>query len=138
MTRIIGDDVARFWSKVDRSAGPDACWLWMGARRPQGYGLFWHRTRMVSAHRYSYELEHGPIPEGLYIDHVHARGCRSTSCVNPAHLEVVTFEENMRRWSATVTHCKRGHPYNEANTYVRRDRPGNRMCKACRREREAA
>lgn len=55
------------------------------------------------AHRYSYELHHGPIPEGLTIDHVHANGCRNVDCVNPAHLEAVTQAENNRRaWEAGV------------------------------------
>lgn len=138
MTRIVGDDLARFWSKVDKDSSPDGCWLWTAAKRPTGYGIFWRRDRMVSAHRFIYEREVGPIPDGMFIDHVYAKGCRSTSCVNPAHLEVVTFGENMRRWSESVTTCKRGHAYDSANTYVRKDRPGNRMCKACRRERRAA
>ena len=140
MSRIIGNDTARFWSKVDKTSSPDGCWLWTAAKRPSGYGVFWLRSanRMVTAHRYAYEISVGPIPDGLHIDHVHARGCRSTSCVNPAHLEPVTFDENMRRWSATITSCKNGHPYTPENTYVRKDRPGNRMCKACRRERQAA
>lgn len=49
------------------------------------------------AHRVAYELAIGPIPEGLTIDHVKARGCTRVDCCNPAHLEAVTYAENQHR-----------------------------------------
>lgn len=53
----------RFWSHVDTSGGIFACWPWTGIRNNTGYGLFDPgRTRRVLAHRYAYELRHGPIP----------------------------------------------------------------------------
>lgn len=100
--RIIGDDERRFWSYVDQD-GPGGCWLWTGARTTAGYGTFSVDSGSVYAHRWSYEHHVGPIPEGLTIDHVHARGCRHTHCVNPEHLEAVTQAENNRRaWEAGV------------------------------------
>lgn len=87
----------RFWQKVERT---DSCWLWLGAKNDKGYGQLCRTgarngepARLIYAHRVSYELMIGLIPEGLVIDHL----CRNASCVNPAHLEAVTFTENVRR-----------------------------------------
>jgi len=73
----------------------NACWLWKGARvvnkAGNGYGVFGNPPRL--SHRISYTQYVGPIPPGLTLDHV----CHTTGCVNPAHLEPATFEENTRR-----------------------------------------
>lgn len=81
----------RFWAKVDKCR--DGCWVWTAKGTPAGYGQFRVDGVDVYAHRFSYELHVGPIPDGLQIDHL----CRVTSCVNPAHLEPVTGAENLRR-----------------------------------------
>ncbi len=85
----------RFWSKVDRSAGADACWPWL-AHADGGYGRFMYEGRPHPAHRIAYQLAVGPIPLDLEIDHL----CYVTRCVNPAHLEAVTRQENLRRSNA--------------------------------------
>lgn len=120
------------------------CWVWQGWRvTPRRiYGGFTTRlltTRNWLAHRLSYELHKGPIPEGLHVDHV----CRNTLCVNPDHLEAVTVRENILRSEASSaqrarqTHCKRGHEFTEENTYRRKDhRNGRRMCRQCGRDRQ--
>lgn len=130
----------RFMVKVDQR-GDTECWPWLARKLPTGYGIFYRDGRYDYAHRVSYELHVEPIPTGLTIDHVLARGCVSRSCVNPAHLEPVTMRENTLRSSspaamqARQTHCKRGHEFTPANTYVHR---GARHCKACRADRRSA
>lgn len=123
----------RFWPKVDRSRGADACWLWTGARTGPGrtYGSFLYEGRNARAHRVAYTLVNGPIPDGLTIDHL----CRVRLCVNPSHLEAVTNHENLLRGEGFVannsrkTHCPQGHPYdiNEGNRK-------HRGCSRCRLE----
>lgn len=83
---------ARFWMKAS-PAPADACWIWWGARGRSGYGNFGVGKKTYLAHRAAYELVNGPIPEGLDLDHL----CRNKRCVNPSHLEPVTFLTNMRR-----------------------------------------
>lgn len=96
------------------------CWDWTG-KTLDGYG----RLTGEYAHRVSYELFVGPIPDGLELDHL----CNRPLCVNPAHLEPVTHDENMRRAAERRTHCKRGHEFTPENTYVRAC--GARQCRRC-------
>lgn len=136
--------VERFWTKVDRRE-PDECWPWQAALDRDGYGCFYDGKRMVAAHRFAYGLAYGAIPAGLTIDHVAKRGCTQRNCMNPAHLEAVTFAENVaRRIHRTgprrvlKTHCKRGHPLAGDNLYLRTT-PGGavwRVCKICQRAAE--
>lgn len=78
----------RFWSYVEKS---DRCWGWSGPMNGDGYGKFSIGTKKVSAHRFSYELLVGSIPDGMEIDH----SCRVRSCVNPAHLQAATRKQNV-------------------------------------------
>ena len=95
------------------------------------FGLRSHGTKKttVKAHRFAYERAHGPIPEGLVLDHL----CRNTKCVNPAHLEAVTSQENHRRadWKAQLV-CKRGHAMTPENVYTK-PWTGDRQCRICRK-----
>lgn len=115
------------------------CWPWTGRRSKGGYGRCRYRRKMWSVHRLVYTLLVGPIPEGLTIDHVRARGCASTACCNPAHLEPVTLRENLLRGdtfqarNAAQTHCPHGHAYSGENLYV--NPSGWRLCRTCARER---
>lgn len=75
----------RFWPKVDKSGGPEACWPWTGCvNRVDQCGWMWGGPGrpMQRAHRVAWELAHGPIPAG----HVIARTCDTKLCVNPAHM----------------------------------------------------
>jgi hypothetical protein len=112
------------------------CIEWTAYCGDNGYGRFYLDGKGALAHRWSYEHHVGPIPDGLVIDHL----CRNHACVNPEHLEPVTAQENYRRGVAreatrehfaAITHCKRGHEFDEANT--RLDSKGNRACLSCKR-----
>jgi len=86
----------KFWPRVDRG-DMSGCWPWLAGINQYGYGILWHGGRNQMAHRIAYELLVGPIPSGLTIDHL----CRNRRCVNPAHMEPVTREENSRRGAAS-------------------------------------
>ena len=74
----------------------NGCWMWQGWTRPDGYGMLaFGSGRPSYAHRIAYTELVGPIPPGLTVDHL----CRNKSCVNPAHLEVVTRAVNTSRAS---------------------------------------
>lgn len=124
------------------------CIEWDEARTPRGYGVFWLHRKWISAHRWAYEKEVGPIPEGLELDHL----CMNPPCINVLHLEPVTHAENIRRaaaikrenWSrgerhanGRKTHCPSGHEYTPENTGWHPSRTGGqqRRCKTCDRER---
>jgi len=129
---IRGDDQARFASKLP-VATPIECWIWQGSCMRGGYGQFPMGDTAVLAHRFAYEMFRGPIPHGLTIDHL----CRNRACVNPWHLDPVTFQENIRRRVVVrPTFCKRGHSL--AGAYLH---SGRRHCRPCailrQRERRA-
>lgn len=112
---------------VDRETG---CWVWAGNKDRLGYGRFGYQGRLHLAHRASYALLIGDIPEGMDLDHL----CRNPSCINPAHLEAVTHRENARRGLAGAnermkTECPQGHPYSGDNLVVLSN--GHRRCRAC-------
>lgn len=67
------------------------CLLWPAHKNRKGYGTFQLGNRNLSAHRVSYEIANGPIPDGLMVDHI----CRQRSCVNPEHLRLVTNKQNI-------------------------------------------
>lgn len=69
------------------------CWLWAGSLAGSGYARFMLNKKMVAAHRVAYELKHGPIPDGLQMDHL----CRVRCCINPDHVEPVTASTNVKR-----------------------------------------
>jgi hypothetical protein len=132
----------RFTSKIDRrgpipETRPDLgpCWVWLGAPSTSGYGYFWFDRKKRLAHRFSYELFVGPIPESLVIDHL----CRNRMCLRPTHLEPVSDRVNILRGEAPAARnvlkdtCFMGHPFDEENTFV--DKNGDRGCRTCQRRR---
>jgi hypothetical protein len=92
-------------SRVDYVVNEQGCWIWQLSRNSRGYGVKWDQKdrRLKLAHRWYYEREHGPMPDGWQVDH----RCYVRSCVNPAHLEALDPEEHSRR---SVAHRPRKPP----------------------------
>lgn len=125
----------------DHSTRKGTCQIWTGSVNGSGYGNFWYKPLKEGlAHRVSWILTNGLIPDGMTIDHL----CGERLCVRVAHMELVTRGENSRRGgglqkiSATrraATECAHGHPFDADNTYW--DSRGRRACRACRQLRSA-
>lgn len=109
------------------------CWEWQGYYAAE-YSSIYHAHKQYKAHRLMYELFVEIIPEKLVCDHL----CRNTKCVNPCHIEIVTNRENVLRgfspiaMQARQTHCKNGHEFSPANTYL--TKKGSRTCKTCQKQ----
>lgn len=82
----------RFWAKVDRSGGREACWPWRASRKAKGYGSFRLNGVVVQASRAAYEFTHGPLPAGMQALH----RCDNPPCCNPDHLFPGTNADNVQ------------------------------------------
>jgi hypothetical protein len=133
------EEIERFWShSVTAKTGWNgtACIEWTGGKNDHGYGRYRlgraHGKVTFQAHRLAYSIVHGPIGNGLEIDHL----CRNRKCINPDHLEPVTPYVNMIRGesfasvNASKTRCPKRHMLIGNNLFV--DAKGGRHCQKCR------
>lgn len=104
----------RFWKKVSRRTGSE-CWPWTGSKDGRGYGTIHEhgKTSPTKAHRASWEIHFGEIPDGLIVCHA----CDNPSCVNPNHLFLGTQSANIvdadrkgRRSSNSLMNLRPGAP----------------------------
>jgi hypothetical protein len=98
--RIHKDDLFRLLAKARQDG---SCWVWTAAQLPSGYGCFRFRGRQTYAHRASYALHHGEIPDGYYVMHE----CDRPACINPCHLRAVKPRENTADMLAKGRHRTR-------------------------------
>ena len=116
-----------YWSSRVLIGAPDECW-------PCGSSSHYGKAGGTTAHRWTWMLLHGEIPDGLLVCHT----CDNPPCCNPGHLFLGTAKDNVRdamnkgrRPRVTDERmCPRGHAYDEANTYW--TPAGRRQCKKCR------
>jgi hypothetical protein len=119
------------------------CHVFRGAKKI-GYGQVRFLGKIIPVHRYIWELEIGPIPEGLVIDHI----CRNRACCNTDHLRVVTRSVNSSEnifgtgWQINLakTHCPQKHEYTEENMGKIVDKNGavHRYCRLCKKKQSDA
>lgn len=138
----------RFWEKVDKTTGHIAarmeseCWLWTASKTTVGYGKFaidkvGRKAVLRDAHRVSWELANGPIPDGLWILH----RCDVRACVRPDHLFLGDARDNnVDMYTKSLpkrqdrSHCANGHTLDSANTAWLRGKTGVvKICRVCQR-----
>ncbi|AVO22317.1 HNH endonuclease [Mycobacterium phage Smeagol] len=130
---VTKEPIERFLDKI--VVASNGCWLWTAGKNHAGYGKFYAGGKDVAAHRWSYEWFHGPIPDGLTVDHL----CNIRHCVNPAHLRPATSRENSfaehsnstARVNAEKDSCPRGHRYEYWNVPPSFRKRGERSCRSC-------
>lgn len=125
----------KFWSRIDDSGGPEACWPWLGAKSSFGHGNIKVGDKYHGTHRLMMELLGCDLTPQDHVCHK----CDNPSCCNPMHLYVGSHATNVAdremrgrsgsgRVNAAKTHCPRGHPYTEKNTFMK---AGSRNCRQC-------
>lgn len=125
--------IDRFISRI-KFFDIDRCWEWGSYKSQLGYGKFAIGKKKFLAHRLSFLISRGEIPNGVSVCH----SCDNPSCVNPDHLFLGSHSDNMRDmytkrrdYHSKKTHCKNGHEYAGDNI---RQYKGLRRCMICRRK----
>ena len=89
--KITPDDIERFVRKLKINT-ETCCWEWTAGRFNSGYGAFSLNGKNRLAHRVSWMIKHGPISDGLELNH----SCDNKLCVNQGHLSPETHQKNMK------------------------------------------
>ena len=108
--------VRQFWSNVDQTGGPDACWPWLRSLRRGGYGQWTAGGVNWPTHRYAWVHTNGPIPTGMLVCH----HCDNPPCCNPAHLFLGTHLANNRDKDAkgrSRYHLRDGEPFDRSGEH---------------------
>jgi len=81
----------RFWKYIIKNDDINKCWKWTGSKIKSGYGNISVNDKIKLAHRVSYEMHNGAIPEGMFVCH----SCDNPECCNPLHLWIGTNSDNV-------------------------------------------
>lgn len=106
----------RFWEKVEKLGNESGCWLWIACRNnnpKEDYGVIRFNGKNRKAHRVSWILAYGEIPDGMLVLHK----CDTPCCVNPNHLRLGNDQENMKDRDS------KGRHWSDRGTYLTRKRP---------------
>jgi len=114
-----------FWKQVKITKDPDKCWEWKGSVGNHGYGLMILKRRgkkkMITAHRFSYQLTYGKIPKKAFVCH----RCDNKTCVNPRHLELGNRSKNVSDAVKRGLVKKKGRLTEKAKRFIRENPYGH-------------
>jgi len=104
MENINQKHINKFYSRIKKTK---TCWLWTGCKDKDGYGRQFVKDKTLKAHRIAFYLKHGHLPEDMLVCHT----CDNTSCVNPDHLFLGTWNDNVQDMMKKGRYVQGGKPH---------------------------